>query len=195
MFPWEHAAVGYILVSLWSRVTDRKLDGWAVLAVLFGTQFPDLVDKPLAWSFDVLPSGVSLAHSILVSVPVSAVVVLVARRYKVTTVGVAFAVGYLSHIPADLLYNGFFFGNYGVIRAFLWPLSHGSESAAGGLFEQTWFYVRRFVVYLRRPEAWGLVVFEVLLVGSAVRLWLKDGAPGVGLLKRSVTGIRRSIVK
>lgn len=107
MFPWEHAAVGYILVSLWARVTGRRLDGWAALAVLVGTQFPDLVDKPLAWSFGVLPSGISMAHSILVSVPVSIVVVAVARRYGAATVGVAFALGYLSHIPADLLFNGF----------------------------------------------------------------------------------------
>ncbi|WP_430639578.1 metal-dependent hydrolase [Haloferax volcanii] len=195
MFPWEHAAVGYILVSLWARVTGRRLDGWAALAVLVGTQFPDLVDKPLAWSFGVLPSGISMAHSILVSVPVSIVVVAVARRYGAATVGVAFALGYLSHIPTDLLFNGFFFGNYGVIRAFLWPLSHGSESSMGGFFAQTWFYLRRFVVFLRRPEAWVLVAFELALLGSAVWLWLGDGAPGVALLKRSVTGIRRGVTK
>ncbi|MFC7127934.1 metal-dependent hydrolase [Haloferax chudinovii] len=195
MFPWEHAAVGYILVSLWARVTGRRLDGWAALAVLFGTQFPDLVDKPLAWSFGILPSGISAAHSILVSIPFSIAVVAAARRYGATTVGVAFSLGYLSHIPADLLYNGFFFGNYGVIRAFLWPLSHGSESSMGGFFAQTWFYLRRFVVFLRRPGAWILVAFELALLGSAFRLWLGDGAPGVELLKRSVTGIRRGVTK
>ncbi|AFK21349.1 metal-dependent hydrolase (plasmid) [Haloferax mediterranei ATCC 33500] len=195
MFPWEHAAVGYNLISLWARVTNRRLDGWAVLAALFGTQFPDLVDKPLAWSLHVLPSGISLAHSILVSVPVSVVVVLVARRYKMTTVGVAFALGYLSHIPGDLLYSGFFFGNYEVIQAFLWPFSHGGESTAGGLLGQTWFYVSRFGVYLYQTGAWEFVLLEVALLGSAVWLWLSDGTPGLGLMKRSITGIRQSITK
>lgn len=191
MFPWEHAAVGYILVSLWARATNRTLDSRAVVAVLVGTQFPDLVDKPLAWSVGVLPSGISLAHSLFVSVPVSIGIVLVARRYRLTTVGVAFAIGYLSHIPADLLYSGFFFGNYGVIWAFLWPFSYGGETATRGLFGQTWFYVSRFVVYLRQPGAWRFVLIEVLLLGSAIWLWVGDGALGFCLFKRSVAGIRR----
>ncbi|KTG26714.1 metal-dependent hydrolase [Haloferax profundi] len=195
MWPWEHVAVGYILVSLWARVAKRPLDGRAVLAVLVGTQFPDLVDKPLAWSLDVLPSGISLGHSIFVSIPLSILVVLVARRFEVTTVGVAFALGYLSHIPADLFYSGFFFGNYGALESFLWPISHGPDSSAAGLFTQTWYYLSRFLVYIRRPEAWAYLLFEVLLLGSAFLAWVTDGRPGLSLVKRSVNGIRRSVTR
>ncbi|KAB1185106.1 MULTISPECIES: metal-dependent hydrolase [Haloferax] len=195
MWPWEHVAVGYILVSLWARVTNRRLDGRIVLAVVLGTQFPDLIDKPLAWSLDVLPSGISVAHSIFVSVPLSVLVVLVARRFKMTAVGVAFALGYLSHIPADLFYSGFFFGNYGALQSFLWPISYGPPSSAAGLFSQTWYYLSRFLVYLRRPEAWAYILFEVALLGSAFGLWLSDGKPGVELVKRSVNGIRRSVTR
>ncbi|WP_411969023.1 metal-dependent hydrolase [Haloferax sp. YSSS75] len=195
MWPWEHLAVGYILVSLWARATNRRLDSRAALAVVLGTQFPDLVDKPLSWSFGVLPSGLSFAHSILVSIPLALAVVLVARRFEMTTVGVAFALGYLSHIPADLLYSGFFFGNYGALESFLWPISYGPESSGVGLFDQTWRFFRRSLGYLRRPEAWVLVLFELLLLGSALRLWISDGAPGLALLKRSVNGIRRSVTR
>ncbi|WP_416841506.1 metal-dependent hydrolase [Haloferax sp. DFSO52] len=195
MWPWEHVAVGYILVSLWARATNRRLDGRAALAVVFGTQFPDLVDKPLSWSIGLLPSGISVAHSIFVSIPLALLVVLVARRFDMTVVGVAFALGYLSHIPADLFYSGFFFGNYRALQSFLWPISYGPESSGVGFLSQTWYFLSRFLVYLRRPEAWAYIIFELLLVGSAVRLWIRDGAPGVALMKRSVNDIRRSVTR
>ncbi|KAB1189952.1 metal-dependent hydrolase [Haloferax sp. MBLA0076] len=195
MWPWEHVAVGYLLVSVWSRVAKRPLDSRAAIAVLVGTQFPDLVDKPLAWSLDILPSGISVAHSIFVSVPLSILVVLVARRFEVTTVGVAFALGYLSHIPADLFYSGFFFGNYGALGSFLWPISHGPDSSAAGLFTQTWYYLSRFLVYLRQPEAWAYLLFEGILLGSAFLAWVSDGRPGLSLVKRSMNGIRRSVTR
>ncbi|WP_410767560.1 metal-dependent hydrolase [Haloferax sp. DFSO60] len=192
MWPWEHLAVGYIAVSMWARAANRPLDGFAVLAVAFGTQFPDLIDKPLAWSFNIFPGGISVAHSVFVSIPLALLVVLVSRRYGVTTVGVAFALGYLSHIPADLFYSGFFFGNYGALDSFLWPLSHSGETATNGFFGQVWYYLSRFIFYLRRPEALAYLLFELVLVGSAFVLWIADGKPGVELLKRSLTEIRRS---
>jgi hypothetical protein len=61
MWPWEHLAVGYLLYSvscvLWGRYPTRI----GVAALAFGTQFPDLVDKPLGWWLGVLPSGQSFA--------------------------------------------------------------------------------------------------------------------------------------
>ncbi|KAB1191230.1 MULTISPECIES: metal-dependent hydrolase [Haloferax] len=195
MWPWEHLAVGYILVSLWARATDRRLDSGAALAVLLGTQFPDLVDKPLAWSLSIFPSGISVAHSVFVSVPFAILVALVARQFGLTTIGVAFAIGYLSHIPADLFYSGFFFGNYGALQSFMWPISYGPESTGVGLFNRTWYFLSRFLVYLRRPEAWVFIVFELLLVGSAFFLWVRDGSPGLALVRRSVNDIRRSVTR
>lgn len=66
MWPWGHAAVGYTLYSAFSRMYYRKPPSdAAALVVLFGTQLPDFNDKPLAWTFDVLPTGRSLGHSLL----------------------------------------------------------------------------------------------------------------------------------
>ena len=76
MFPWEHAAVAYLLYAGYARWHDGTAPGgWAVLVVLVASQLPDLIDKPLAWQFGLLPSGRSLAHSVFVAVPVVVVVV------------------------------------------------------------------------------------------------------------------------
>jgi hypothetical protein len=75
MWPWGHLALGYLLYSPFARArfgrppTDR-----ATLLLAFGTQLPDLVDKPLAWRLDVLPAGRTLGHSLLSVVAVSALV-------------------------------------------------------------------------------------------------------------------------
>ena len=65
MWPWGHLAVGYLVYSGLSRWRFGRLPGSvATLAVALGTQLPDLVDKPLAWTVNVLASGRSLAHSL-----------------------------------------------------------------------------------------------------------------------------------
>ena len=48
MWPWEHLAIGYLAYSLLGRLAWRRPPtvGTAI-TVAFGTQFPDLVDKPL----------------------------------------------------------------------------------------------------------------------------------------------------
>ena len=63
-------------------------------------RFSDLIDKPLAWSLQVLPSGRSLAHSLLVATVVLVVVHARWRRSGDSTVGVTVAVGYLTHLAA-----------------------------------------------------------------------------------------------
>ena len=63
MWPWDHLAFGYVWYTLASRGWDgRPPSNAAAIALAVGTQFPDLVDKPLAWWLDVLPAGRSLGH-------------------------------------------------------------------------------------------------------------------------------------
>ena len=65
-----------------------------------GTQLPDLVDKPLAWTVPVLPTGRSLAHSFLVALPILAILWAVADDSR-PAVG-ALSIGWVSHSLADL---------------------------------------------------------------------------------------------
>ena len=52
VLPWGHLAIGYLCLSLAIRARWRvPPQGPAVIAVAIGTQLPDLIDKPLAWTF------------------------------------------------------------------------------------------------------------------------------------------------
>jgi len=72
-----------------------------VLLLLVATQLPDVIDKPLAWTFAILPSGRMLAHSLVVSLPILSVLVLLAARRGYGRHAVVFSAGYLSHIAGD----------------------------------------------------------------------------------------------
>ncbi|MFC6964015.1 hypothetical protein ACFQL7_23110 [Halocatena marina] len=51
MWPWSHAAVGYLCYSIGTRLVGRRPTTGPTVAVLFGALLPDLVDKPLSWVF------------------------------------------------------------------------------------------------------------------------------------------------
>lgn len=108
MWPWGHAAVGYVVatsVMLFSR--GRPLTTREVVVVVVGTQIPDLVDKPLAWVVPVLPSGRSLGHSVLIWAIVSAILLVVAYRKQHLRIAsllvLAYLVGILTDIPTAAL--------------------------------------------------------------------------------------------
>jgi hypothetical protein len=103
MWPWGHAVVGYLAlasVTGWLRHELPRRD--EVILVLVATQLPDLIDKPLAWVWGVLPSGRSLGHSLLTAVLLLALVTYVSSRYDRRALALPFGVGYLSAIVTDL---------------------------------------------------------------------------------------------
>jgi len=123
MWPWAHAVFGYCGYILARPRAIKHADRYALLAALFGSQFPDAVDKPLAWGLAVIPSGRSLAHSLLTAAAVCALVYHVAAvRGRRREIGVAFAVGYLSHLAGDALRPALE-GSYAELGFLLWPLS------------------------------------------------------------------------
>ena len=172
MWPWGHLAVGYLLHTAFVRVrAGRSPSGLAALAVAFGTQFPDLIDKPLAWWLGVLPSGRTLAHSVLTALIVSALLYALARRRNATDLAVAFAVGYLSHPFADALLP-LLQGHTEYVAYLLWPL-------LGLPFYQT------EAIVLASVGNFDLTVYGVAQLGLAllaVVVWVLDGAPGLAEL-------------
>lgn len=101
MFPWTHAAFGYLLLVAVAVLLRRRVSRAELIAVVVGTQFADIVDKPLAWLVTVLPSGRSLAHSLLFAVPLCTLVLAVAWRRGHREVGIVFGLGYASHLLGD----------------------------------------------------------------------------------------------
>lgn len=184
MWPWEHFAVGYLVYSLAVRLLrQRTPSGVEFAAVLFGSQFADLVDKPASWLFHVFPSGVSVAHSVFVAVPLTAGIALVCRRVGYSEVGAAFGVSYLLHLPSDALYGTVTRGAPPSYRVFLWPVAPKSTSVPGGFLTNVGYLFDGYrTLLLTDPQTAWFLVFEVVLVSATVLLWLADGTPGLAVV-------------
>lgn len=184
MWPWGHAAVGYLCYVLYlhGRGQGRPAD-LPVLAVGLGTQAPDLVDKTLAWYLPVLPAGRSLAHSLIAVVVVSAVVYALARRRNRSDVGGAFAIGYLTHPLVDGL-QAFVAGEWQFLTYLAYPLLPAPHyPGEHGL-----------LAHLLRLEASPWIVGELVLTAAALLVWRHHGYPGLpvvrGWLRRATAPLR-----
>ena len=181
VWPWEHLAFGYLCYSAYTHARHgRAPDDGPTLALAVGTQFPDLVDKPLAWSLSLLPSGQSLAHSVFSFLPLVALVLIVTRRFGVAGYGVAFAVGYLSHLPADALYP-LAFGDDPNVGALLWPVVPTAGYETAGFVPYAAELFAEFLAYLDTPRGVLYVLAEGGFLLSAVVLWVADGTPGLSV--------------
>jgi hypothetical protein len=178
VWPWEHLAVGYLVYSVAVRTaTGNVPQTAAVLALAIGTQFPDLVDKPLGWGTTLLPSGLSLAHSLLVALPLTALALGVARAVGRVGLGVAFAVGYLLHLPGDVVYPLLIGGelNPGFL---LWPLVPAAETTVA-IVPFIGQLAGQFQEFLRTPRGRLYLALELGLLGGATLRWYADGVPGL----------------
>ena len=183
MWPWGHLAVGYLsytaFVHLWER---RSPTDSAAIALAVGTQFPDLVDKPLAWTFGVIPNGRSLAHSLFTAVLVIAVLEVLLRRRGYGRVATGFAVGYLSHLFGDAIYPALS-GDLYLIGFLAWPVVAPIEYSTEP----------SFVAHLQELTLDSQVATELALGGVVFLLWLADGAPGLGVVTAIPRWVGRKI--
>jgi len=102
VYPEGHFLLAAVPLTAYTVARWRRLpSGPMVLLLLVATQLPDVIDKPLAWTFAILPSGRMLAHSLVVSLPILSVLVLLAARRGYGRYAVVFSAGYLSHIAGD----------------------------------------------------------------------------------------------
>lgn len=175
MWPWGHAAVGYLLYTAYTRRRyNRPPDEIPTIFVLVGTQFPDLIDKPLGWSLGLLPSGRSLGHSLLILVPLLILVYALVTRYRSPEWGSAFAIGALSHAIMDVLPSAIR-GEYAYTTSLLWPLLPAPPYEGRN---------RAIVGHFFSIEPTPIVAFEILIMIVMVIIWWRDGRPGVNTLQR-----------
>ena len=101
------------------------------LVVAFASIFPDIIDRPLAWEFDVFANGHALARSIFFAITVSIVVVLLASLRGRPRIGWEFEIGYLFYLPADIVPKHLLDGEHPLDRM-LWPVAHeGGQNESG----------------------------------------------------------------
>ena len=173
MWPLGHVAVAYLCYAGMRRARDGMPAGeFALVGLLVGSQFPDLVDKPLAWYLGILPTGRSLAHSLVVIGPLVGLTYLVASRYGRAEYGIAAGVGAGSHLLADVFPVLWGAADPAML---VWPLlplepyPDGAPTIMGLLADSV-------------GDPYFLA--EFVLAAIAVGVWRREGYPGLGLPRR-----------
>jgi hypothetical protein len=179
MWPWGHLAAGYLVYRVIGR--GRAQETAPLIALAVGTQLPDLIDKPFAWTIPILPNGRSLGHSLVLALPllVGLILVLDGRRRRAVA---ALATGYLTHLGTDALYPALA-GEWYYVGFLGWPLVPPIEypTASSGIIE----HFLAFELTVRSG-------FEILLFVVAVALWIYDGVPGLrATIRATSAGIGR----
>lgn len=188
MWPWGHAAFGYLCYSLAGHLGWRRTPaGPEVVVLVVATLLPDLVDKPLSWTFEVFPQGYSIAHSVFVAVPLALVVLGLAARVGHRSVGAAFLVGYWSHLVGDILVATVLHES-GALARVLWPLvrlpAYETERSA---LDRALYYLANAAEFLATTDSLAVLLVYFGPLVAAFALWLIDGAPGVAETHRLLT--------
>ena len=187
MWPWNHLALGYALYAGYVHLRYRRAPtGPAVIVLVVATQLPDLIDKPLAWVFAVLPSGLALGHSLLFALPVAAGAVLLAHLDGDVDPGEAFAIGYLSHLVGDLIYPFAASGELPVGFLF-WPLVSSPRTEAPALVPTVARLWSKYVAFLSTPRGGLYLAAQVGFLLLVVGAWVYDGRPGLETIRRHLS--------
>jgi len=192
MWPWEHAAVGYLAYSLFCHAYYRDSPGGLdAFAVVFASVLPDLIDKPLAYQFGVFDTGYALGHSIFFAVPLAVVIGIGTRQLGRPRAGLAFGVGYLLHLPGDFVPH-YLRGSERFNRV-LWPVRDApGNPGTDGLADLTWLYFVEYWAALTSGDPPTYLIVQTGMVLFTGLLWLYDGAP---VLREFVVGTWRLVGK
>lgn len=167
MWPWAHAAVGYVIYSVDCKRRGTRPSGIEVIILGIATQLPDLIDKPFAWTIPILPGGRTLGHTLLFALPLVVAVVLYTRSHGAPLIGAVFGLGYLSHLLSDALAT-LITDSLRNTTFLLWPL----------LPLPNWGTDPSFLAHLSALHLTPWIGFEMALTVVAMRMWVNDGGPG-----------------
>ena len=192
MWPWAHLAFAYLSYTGYTHLRyGRPPRTTPALVLAFGSQFPDLVDKPLGWWLGVIPGGRLFAHTLLFTVILLPIVFLVASRYDRTEYAGPFAIGHVSHILTDVS-PLVLLGDLSWAWFLFWPLVDSPTAmpdygpiAVGSVYFDA-------VLLLKSLYTSVTAQIGLFLLGAAI--WYRDGAPGLDLV-RSIVQRRKSITR
>jgi hypothetical protein len=191
VWPWGHFGVAYILYILYSRRRfNRPPRPEPALAVIVGSQFADLIDKPLQW-IGVVPHARFIAHSLLFTAVLITGVYIAAFAFDRVETATAFVIAHLSHLVTDIPPRALIGYPFGTETLF-WPfLSYPTYG-----FNEQVYYPPAVVEIIITPFTNSLVFFsiEMFLFGLALTLWYGHGCPGLQLI-RSWFSEKRSIFR
>lgn len=190
MWPWEHAVAGYLLYSLISRRVFGRPPGAAeTVVVVIASVLPDLIDKPLAWQFGVFESGYAIGHSIFFAFPVVLAVGIVSHRAGRTDCGLAFAIGYLAHLPADVL-DAYFRSGVFHYELMLWPFTSPIKAPSDQTFlGEVMHHLTRYHAELTASDPSLYLVAMIGIGVGTIVLWILDGMP---VLREIIVWVRKA---
>lgn len=181
MLPLGHAALAYLLYVGYAAVRNHRLPvryGFVPLAI--GSQFPDLIDKPLAY-IGVLASGRSLAHSLFTFLLITGLVWWIATRFtnpdeepwrqQLRSISPsAFGIGYGSHLIGDS-YGRLIAGEFP--RFLLYPLYRIPESPLDDV--APWIRMLRIYQEMHtHPQLELLLLALLVFVGIRIHAYRKE---------------------
>lgn len=145
MLPAEHFIVAFLPVLAYVLLRDRHLPRLRFVALVFvGSQFPDLIDKPLAHQFGILPSGRVFMHSLPIAIPFLLAVGIYGWKTGRKRLSAAFAFGHLSHLLADN-HRALLRADPAIPPDLLWPFVQPTQrppipywAGAGGINVSLW---------------------------------------------------------
>lgn len=178
MWPWEHAALGYLGYSLGLRVlgepppSDRE-----TLILVTAAILPDVIDKPFSWSLDLAASGHGPAHSVFLAVPIGIAILILAWHRGEKRLGVVAVLGHWSHLVGDVVIP-LRVGDSPNIRRVLWPVIEPTPYETDYGLRRGLVYFTDFLGSLAGADPVDALVLYVLLPALTLALWVSDGAPG-----------------
>ncbi|GAA0522590.1 hypothetical protein SAMN04488066_105117 [Halorubrum aquaticum] len=192
MWPWEHVLFAYVCYSTYVHGRYRSRPGDApTVALAFGAVLPDLIDKPLAWEFNVFTTGYAAAHSVFLGVPAAIAVYALAERRRAGAVGGAFLTGYVLHLVGDVVPASLSHGRL-ALSPVLWPIADRMPRPDRGSFvDGVSGLLTEYVARLLTLELSAVIALQLGSVVFGVTLWLVDGRPGLSL----VTGPIRRVIR
>ncbi|OYR75466.1 metal-dependent hydrolase [Halorubrum ezzemoulense] len=102
VFPLEHFLVALLPILAYVLIRNRQLPSKGLLfAVCLGSQFPDLIDKPLAYWVGILPSGRVFTHSLPIAIPIAVIVLGYGWRTDRLQIAGGFVAAYFLHLLGD----------------------------------------------------------------------------------------------
>lgn len=183
MLPLGHIAFAYIWYVPYAGLANHRLPAqWALLPLLFGSQLPDLIDKPLAY-WGILYGGRSLGHSIFLLVILSGIVwwgcsywrkTSPESKYSATLAAFApasFTIAYSSHLLGDLQ-RTVLAGEPHNARWILWPIYPVGRSAASDI--PPW--LRMLNIYQNmetHPQIWLIILALSVFVALRIRAHIR----------------------
>ena len=170
MQPIVHLVVGYLCYAAYSRwkTGDPPRDVPALVAI-GSAVLADVIDKPL-YAMGVLPVGRAIGHSLLFVGPLVIVVLYLTRMIGRGELGIAFAIGYGSHLAADIPWH-LLSGEYHELGFLFWPITTMPPYTG---VKTIWMGAGLEITTLWLEAVIGLI---------GVIVWWFDGRPGIGILK------------